>query len=58
VALGLLPRRWALQYARLEQYGPIILVGLFAAGWILPIDPLGMLMRPVFSFFLKLFLGF
>ncbi|MGQ9517007.1 MAG: site-2 protease family protein [Anaerolineae bacterium] len=57
VAMGLLPYRWAVQFARLEPYGPIILVGLFAAGWFLPIDPLGMLMRPAYSLFLRLFLG-
>jgi len=57
VALGILPRGLAVRLLPLEQYGGILLLGLLALGWVLPIDPLGMIMNPFFNLFLGLFLG-
>lgn len=58
VALGIIPRNLAVKLLPLEQYGGILLLGLLALGWVLPIDPLGMIMTPFFDLFLGLFLGF
>lgn len=57
VALGILPTRWAIKLLPLERYGAMLLLGLFALGWVLPIDPLGAIMDPFFDLFLRLFLG-
>jgi Zn-dependent protease len=57
VALGLLPRNLAMPLARTEAYGPLILLGLLLVGRVLPIDPLGAIMGPVFNVLLKVFLG-
>ena len=57
VALGILPRDLAIKLLPLERYGGILLLGLLALGWVLPIDPLGAIMNPAFDFFLGIFLG-
>jgi Zn-dependent protease len=57
VLLGVLPRTWAIALLPLEQYGMFLLLGLFAIGWVLPVDPLGAIMNPAFDFFLGVFLG-
>jgi Zn-dependent protease len=57
VAIGLLPRQWALVWARTQAYGPLILLGLIFLGRLLPFSPLGIIMTPFINLFLRLFLG-
>lgn len=58
VAMGLLPSRIAAPLMRYQSYGPLLLLGIIAIGWITPFNPLWMIIRPFFNFFLGLFLGF
>lgn len=44
-----LPRRLAWQYSRFEPYGMWVLIGLIAAGSLLQVDILGLLLSPVMS---------
>ncbi len=47
VVLGVLPRDLAVQFARLERVGPLILLLLIASGFFLPYNLLIVWMRPV-----------
>lgn len=57
VAVGLLPNPWAVKLARIETYGPLILLGLLLMGRVLSVNPLSALMSPFINLFLRLFLG-
>lgn len=58
VVLGVLPRQTALSFARLEPYGPGILMALFMLSYvnILPFG-LGDILRPAVSFVLRALVG-
>jgi len=55
---GVLPVSWARKLAGVQQYGPMIIMGLIAVGWVLPIDPLGWILLPPMRLLSQLLLGF
>ncbi|MBI4498332.1 MAG: site-2 protease family protein [Chloroflexi bacterium] len=58
VALGLLPRQTAYSFARLEPYGPGILMIVIAAGYFIPgFNPLWDILSPVINLLSLLLLG-
>lgn len=57
VALGLLPQNLALSFARLEPYGPGILMAIIGLGYFTDFDPLSDLLSPVINVTSELFLG-
>ncbi|OGX28883.1 MAG: hypothetical protein A3B78_02590 [Omnitrophica WOR_2 bacterium RIFCSPHIGHO2_02_FULL_67_20] len=58
VVQNLLPRSQASRFERLNRsYGPILLVLLFASGYVLPVSPLGAVLGPAVQFLKALFLG-
>lgn len=50
VALGLLPQRQAYSLARLERWGPAILLGIIGLGWFTPLDILSSTLLPAVEF--------
>lgn len=58
VVQNLLPLHQASRFERLNRsYGPILLVLLFASGYVLPVSPIGALLGPAVQFLKTLFLG-
>jgi len=57
VALGLLPQRAAASFARLERWGPGILLVVFLLGFVTPYSPLSAVLDPFLSFFSRVFTG-
>lgn len=58
VLLGLLPSRSAAEVRRIQQYGPLILMGLLLIPFIIPgFHPIRMIIGPPINFLLSLLLG-
>ncbi|MSQ33983.1 MAG: site-2 protease family protein [Dehalococcoidia bacterium] len=57
VALGLLPQRAAASFARLEPWGPGILLVVLLIGFVTPYSPLSAVLDPFLSFFSRAFTG-
>ena len=57
VAVGVLPRDPARAFARLAQYGPVILIVLLAVGYLTPFNPLWQAMEPIIDGLAVLFTG-
>ena len=57
VALGLLPQRTAASFARLEPWGPGILLAVLLIGFVTPYSPLSAVLDPFLSFFSRAFTG-
>ncbi len=57
VAVGLLPHRWSYALARLERYGPLLLLLLIVAPTFLGIDLLWGIMGPLVGFIWMVFTG-
>jgi len=58
VALGLMPRQYAYDFARLEQYGPFILVGIILLGSLPGLNLMGLIFDVPVGALLQLILGF
>lgn len=58
VAMGVLPMPWARKLADTQQYGPMILLGLIALGWVGNIDVLGLILGPPMRWIASLLFGF
>jgi Zn-dependent protease len=58
VAVAVLPQQWGEYIMRLEQYGILIILGLFLLGGWTGFDVIGMLMNPPLLFLSHLILGF
>lgn len=55
---NLLPEPLGLQFERVNRsYGPIILLLLFASGYVLPVSPIAALLGPAVQFLMARFLG-
>ena len=57
ILMGLLPQRHEYRYRRIERYGPLILMGLILADWVLPFSILGGIIGPPVQFLGALFAG-
>jgi Zn-dependent protease len=58
VVQNLLPDGPAFRFERFNRsYGPILLIILFASGYVLPVSPLGAVLGPAVQFLKALFLG-
>jgi Zn-dependent protease len=59
--LGTFRTRWAYEWGarldRLAPYGPMLLLGLLAIGWFLPLNPIGWLLSGPVDRILRLLLG-
>jgi len=58
VLLGVLPREWAVKFARYQAYGPMLLFLLIFVGRFQNFDLLGVFLWPIVSFFMHIFTGF
>jgi Zn-dependent protease len=58
VAMAVLPRQWSYELARLEQYGPAILLLLIVLGSFGRLNLLGLIMGPPINLLSRLILGF
>jgi len=54
---AVLPYRYERQYAEVERYGPMILIGLVLLSMVGHISVFGIFMRPFISFFSQIFAG-
>ena len=57
VALGVLPRQVSHSFAKVELYGPMVLIGVLAVDSITGLGFLGRAISPFISMFSKLFIG-
>jgi len=57
ILYGILPNKYSGFAVLLEKYGPMILIGLIAMGYILNVPVLGKIIWPFVQFFSKLFAG-
>ena len=58
ILMGILPPAQAAKFARIERYGPLILMGLLMAGWVLHIPTLTLWIGPYVNLFVYLFTGY
>lgn len=58
ILMGVLPPAQAYKFSQLERYGPLILMGLLMAGWVLHIPILTLWIGPFVNFFMYLFTGY
>lgn len=57
ILMGLLPERQEYRYRRIERYGPLILMGLILADYVLPFPILRGMIRPLVHSLSVLFVG-
>lgn len=57
ILFGLLPKKYEKNLYPLMQYGPVILIGLIALGYVTKYNILWMILRPFIRFFSLLFAG-
>jgi Zn-dependent protease len=58
VAVGVLPDDLAYEFSKLAQYGPLILIALIAAPFLIGYSPLADIMFPAVSWLVRLFTGY